>query len=64
MPYFSLSGGLNDSATKAIYLDPNMNAGKRRECQSIDIDYTSKKIFGCLVCNKCKDEYPETYGSD
>ena len=63
MPYFflSLSGGLSDSGTTAIYLDPNMNP-KCRECQSIDIDYTFKKIFGCLVCNKCKDEYPEKYG--
>ncbi|KAG1773068.1 thioesterase-like superfamily-domain-containing protein [Suillus occidentalis] len=44
-----------------MYLDPSLNP-KCRECQSIDIDYTYKKIFGCLVCNKCKDEYPEKYG--
>ncbi|KAJ8596481.1 hypothetical protein M405DRAFT_726158 [Rhizopogon salebrosus TDB-379] len=44
-----------------IYLDSNLNP-KCKECQSIDIDYTFKKIFGCLVCNKCKDEYPEKYG--
>ncbi|KAG1866314.1 hypothetical protein C8R48DRAFT_600630 [Suillus tomentosus] len=43
-----------------MYLDPSLNP-KCRECQSIDIDYTYKKIFGCLVCNKCKDEYPEKY---
>lgn len=44
-----------------MYLDPSLNP-KCRECQSIDIDYTYKKIFGCLVCNKCKDEHPEKYG--
>ncbi|KAG0703122.1 hypothetical protein DFH29DRAFT_803988 [Suillus ampliporus] len=44
-----------------MYLDPNLNP-KCKECQSVDIDYTFKKIFGCLVCNKCKDEYPEKYG--
>jgi DNA-repair protein complementing XP-A cells len=43
-----------------MYLDPSLNP-KCRECQSIDIDHTYKKIFGCLVCNKCKDEYPEKY---
>lgn len=53
-------GSLCDSDIAAIYLDPNLNP-KCRECQSIDIDYTYKKIFGCLVCNKCKDEYPEKY---
>ncbi|EIW86428.1 hypothetical protein CONPUDRAFT_86400 [Coniophora puteana RWD-64-598 SS2] len=43
-----------------MHLDPDRNP-KCKECQSMDIDYTFKKIFGCLVCNKCKDQYPEKY---
>ena len=34
---------------------------KCKECQSIDIDYNFKKTFGCLVCNKCKNDLPEKY---
>ncbi|KAF4572663.1 hypothetical protein EYR36_007173 [Pleurotus pulmonarius] len=44
-----------------VYLDPNLNP-KCQECQSIDIDQTYKKVFGCLVCNKCKNDKPEKYG--
>ncbi|KAF9229566.1 hypothetical protein BS17DRAFT_771629 [Gyrodon lividus] len=47
-------------AEPPLYLDPSLNP-KCKECNTIDIDYTFKKIFGCLVCNKCKDEYPEKY---
>ncbi|KAI6133269.1 hypothetical protein EDD16DRAFT_1467572, partial [Pisolithus croceorrhizus] len=43
-----------------IYLDPALNA-KCRDCQTIDIDYTFRKVFGCLVCNTCKEKYPEKY---
>ncbi|GBE78109.1 DNA repair protein [Sparassis crispa] len=43
-----------------IFLDPKLNP-KCYECQSIDIDQTFKKVFGCLVCNKCKLEKPEKY---
>ncbi|KIJ68656.1 hypothetical protein HYDPIDRAFT_82474 [Hydnomerulius pinastri MD-312] len=43
-----------------LYLDPSLNP-RCKECNTIDIDYTFKKIFGCVVCNKCKDEYPEKY---
>lgn len=43
-----------------IYLDPTLNP-KCKECQIIDIDYTFRKVFGCLVCNRCKDKYPEKY---
>lgn len=43
-----------------IYLDPTLNA-KCRECQNVDIDYTFRKVFGCLVCNTCKEKYPEKY---
>ena len=34
---------------------------KCNECKSIDIDHDFKKTFGCLVCNKCKNDLPEKY---
>jgi hypothetical protein len=43
-----------------MFLDPKLNP-KCKECQSMDIDQTYKKVFGCLVCNKCKTEQPEKY---
>ena len=43
-----------------MYLDVSLNP-KCKECNSIDVDFTFKKIFNCLVCNKCKDQYPEKY---
>ncbi|EPS99118.1 hypothetical protein FOMPIDRAFT_1037156 [Fomitopsis schrenkii] len=43
-----------------LFLDPTMNP-KCVECQSIDIDQTYKKVFGCLVCNRCKSDKPEKY---
>ncbi|KAI9572737.1 hypothetical protein HD554DRAFT_2013906 [Boletus coccyginus] len=48
------------SAEPPMYLDPSLNP-RCKECNTLDIDYTFKKIFGCLVCNKCKDQYPEKY---
>ncbi|KAF8446185.1 hypothetical protein L210DRAFT_3610689 [Boletus edulis BED1] len=48
------------NAEPPMYLDPSLNP-KCKECNMVDIDYTFKKIFGCLVCNKCKDQYPEKY---
>lgn len=27
----------------------------------MDIDQMYKKVFGCIVCNKCKNEKPEKY---
>lgn len=47
--------------SKEISLDPEMNP-KCKECQTIDIDHNFKKTFGCLVCNKCKNDFPEKYG--
>ncbi|KAI0651598.1 thioesterase-like superfamily-domain-containing protein [Trametes meyenii] len=44
----------------AIHLDPKLNP-HCKECNSMDIDYTYKRVFGCLVCNKCKNEKPEKY---
>ncbi|KAL2265124.1 hypothetical protein VTJ83DRAFT_6224 [Remersonia thermophila] len=32
-----------------------------RECQSIDIDFLWEEVFGCAVCNACKQKYPEKY---
>ncbi|KZT74859.1 hypothetical protein DAEQUDRAFT_742304 [Daedalea quercina L-15889] len=43
-----------------LFLDHNLNP-KCAECQSVDIDQTYRKIFGCLVCNRCKNEKPEKY---
>ncbi|KAI0828373.1 hypothetical protein BC628DRAFT_1409414 [Trametes gibbosa] len=43
-----------------IYLDPKLNP-RCKDCNSMDIDQTYKKVFGCLVCNKCKNEKPERY---
>ncbi|KAI0067828.1 hypothetical protein BV25DRAFT_1794358 [Artomyces pyxidatus] len=43
-----------------IYLDPSRNP-KCEECGSIDLDHTYRKVFRCLVCNKCKNEKPEKY---
>ena len=46
--------------SEEISLDPKMNP-KCNECKSIDIDHDFKKTFGCLVCNKCKNDLPEKY---
>ncbi|KAG8908543.1 hypothetical protein FRB99_005903 [Tulasnella sp. 403] len=43
-----------------MYMDPSMNP-RCAECQSISIDHTFKNIFGCLVCNECKEKHPEKY---
>ncbi|KAH9947684.1 thioesterase-like superfamily-domain-containing protein [Amylocystis lapponica] len=43
-----------------MFLDPSLNP-KCQDCQSVDIDQTYKKVFGCLVCNKCKNDKPERY---
>ncbi|KAJ3531260.1 hypothetical protein NM688_g7599 [Phlebia brevispora] len=43
-----------------MFLDPKLNP-KCRECGSVDIDATFQKVFGCLVCNACKNSMPEKY---
>jgi hypothetical protein len=43
-----------------VYLDPSLNP-KCKECDSIDIDHLFKRVFGLLVCEKCKAEQPEKY---
>ncbi|KAL2131777.1 hypothetical protein VTI74DRAFT_4627 [Chaetomium olivicolor] len=32
-----------------------------RECSSVEIDFVWEEVFGCSVCNKCKEKYPEKY---
>lgn len=44
----------------AVFLDPKLNP-KCKECGSVDIDATYQKVFGCLVCNSCKNSKPEKY---
>lgn len=44
-----------------ISLDPSRNP-KCKECSSIDIDQTYRKMFRCLVCGQCKSNMQEKYG--
>ena len=46
--------------TLAIYLDANRNP-KCHDCGSVDIDQMYRKIFKCLVCDKCRNEKVEKY---
>ncbi|KAK4120378.1 DNA repair protein [Parathielavia appendiculata] len=32
-----------------------------RECRSVEIDFVWEEVFGCAVCNTCKEKYPEKY---
>jgi DNA-repair protein complementing XP-A cells len=41
-------------------LDPALNP-KCRECGTVDIDHVYNRTFRCLVCNTCKNTYPEKY---
>lgn len=34
---------------------------KCRECSSIEIDFVWDDVFGCAVCNSCKEKFPEKY---
>ena len=43
-----------------MYLDKDKNP-KCQECGTVDINHTFRKVFRCLVCNKCKNEYTEKY---
>ncbi|KAI3622326.1 dna repair protein rad14 [Moniliophthora roreri] len=43
-----------------ISLDPQRRP-KCNECDTVDIDHTFQKIFDCLVCKKCQNEFPEKY---
>ncbi|KAJ3718329.1 HotDog domain-containing protein [Lentinula raphanica] len=48
------------NAEPPILLEQDKNP-KCQECQTIDIDHTYKKVFGCLVCKRCTKEKPERY---
>ncbi|KAI1396674.1 DNA repair protein [Hypoxylon fuscum] len=34
---------------------------KCRECNSLEIDFQWEEVFGCAICNSCKEKYPEKY---
>ncbi|KAI1424795.1 XPA protein C-terminus-domain-containing protein [Xylaria sp. FL1777] len=34
---------------------------KCRECATLEIDFVWDEVFGCAVCNACKEKYPEKY---
>jgi DNA-repair protein complementing XP-A cells len=48
------------NAALAIYLDASRNP-KCHDCGSMDIDQMYRKVFRCLVCNKCKNEKVKKY---
>lgn len=40
------------------------DAGERskcRECGNLEIDFVWEEVFGCAVCNACKEKHPEKY---
>jgi DNA-repair protein complementing XP-A cells len=36
-------------------------AKKCRECGSREIDWQWEEVFGCCVCHRCKDKFPDKY---
>ncbi|KAI0856558.1 XPA protein C-terminus-domain-containing protein [Xylaria cubensis] len=53
---------------KAGPFEPGMSAlvdekerRKCRECGNLEIDFVWDEVFGCAVCNACKEKYPERY---
>lgn len=34
---------------------------KCRECGNLEIDFVWDEVFGCCVCNACKEKFPEKY---
>ena len=32
-----------------------------RECGTVEIDFVWEEVFGCAVCGKCKEKFPERY---
>ena len=47
--------------------EPGMGFGSRetgkkcRECGSLEIDRQWEEVFGCVICVRCKDKFPEKY---
>ncbi|KAL6720333.1 hypothetical protein ACLMJK_002254 [Lecanora helva] len=52
---------------KAGPFEPGLSVLKKeehkvcRECASLEIDWKWEDVFGCAVCNSCKDKLPEKY---
>lgn len=53
---------------KAGPFEPGMSAlvdkeerKKCRECANFEIDFVWDEVFGCAVCNACKEKFPEKY---
>lgn len=42
-------------------LDDKSAQKKCRECGRLEIDWKWEEVFGCCVCNACKEVYPERY---
>ncbi len=36
-------------------------AKKCRDCGSLEIDWKWEEVFGCAVCERCKEKYPDKY---
>lgn len=34
---------------------------KCRECGTVEIDFVWEEVFGCAVCGRCKERFPERY---
>ncbi|KAJ4288821.1 DNA repair protein rad14 [Collariella sp. IMI 366227] len=32
-----------------------------RECRSVEVDFVWEEVFGCAVCGRCKEKFPEKY---
>ena len=53
--------------TKAGPFEPGISALKKEEskecveCGSLEIDWTWEEVFGCRVCNTCKEKLPDKY---
>ncbi|KAI9669231.1 MAG: hypothetical protein M1817_004726 [Caeruleum heppii] len=52
---------------KAGPFEPGLSVLKRetakecKDCGSLEIDWKWEEVFGCRVCNKCKEKLPEKY---
>lgn len=44
----------------SVLSDPKTRK-KCRECGSVEIDFVWEEVFGCAVCNACKEKVPEKY---
>ncbi|KAF8861436.1 DNA repair protein [Acephala macrosclerotiorum] len=37
------------------------NGKKCRECGGLEIDWQWEEVFGCQICHRCKEKFPERY---